>query len=46
MTITRGYKAFDLNWRRKGFQFEVGQTYVTNKPVEICESGFHFCDMY
>lgn len=44
MTITRGYKAFDRNWRCRGFQFEVGRTYSTNKPVEICKSGFHFCD--
>jgi hypothetical protein len=44
MTITRGYKAFDRNWRCKGFQFEVGRTYETNEPVEICKSGFHFCN--
>ena len=40
-----GYKGFDKNFKCKDFQYEVGQTYKFDGKVEICECGFHFCDM-
>lgn len=39
----KGYKAFKKDMTCRGFQFEEGQTYETDKAV-ICESGFHFCE--
>lgn len=49
---TKGYKAFLQN--EKGelytqpkderFYFKVGETYKIDGNVEICESGFHYCD--
>ena len=40
-----GYKGFDKNFKCKDFQYEVGQTYKFDGELEICECGFHFCDM-
>ena len=39
-----GYKAFnnDMTCMNK-FQYEVGKTYITKEPIQLCESGFHFC---
>jgi hypothetical protein len=38
----KGYKAFNKGLICKGFQFEEGKTYKTDKAV-ICQEGFHFC---
>ena len=37
------YKMFDENFKCRGFQYEVGATYKTDK-VEACEAGFHACE--
>jgi hypothetical protein len=42
--IVEGFKAFDKNFQCRGFQYEPGQTYTHKGSVEICESGFHFCE--
>ena len=39
-----GYKGFDKNFKCRGFQYEVGQTYKFDGELEICKCGFHFCD--
>jgi len=37
------YKGFDKDLRCKGFQYEVGKEYETER-AEICEEGFHACE--
>ena len=40
---TKGYKVFNPDWTCKGFQYEVGKTYVHDGQIAICKEGFHFC---
>ena len=37
------FKGFDKDLRCKGFQYEVGKEYETER-AEICEVGFHACE--
>lgn len=39
----KGYKVFNPDWTRRGFQYEVGKTFEENVTPECCEAGFHFC---
>ena len=41
--IIRGYKGFDKDLKCRGFQYEVGKEYSTDKAV-TCETGFHYCE--
>ena len=36
------YKGMEIDMTCKGFQYEVGKTYKTDK-VKLCERGFHAC---
>ena len=38
-----GYKGFDKNLQCRGFQYEVGKEYETDKAI-ACNTGFHFCE--
>ena len=39
----KAYKAFNDDMTCRGFQYEVGKSYDTDK-AELCASGFHTCD--
>ena len=39
----KSYKGMDKNMQCKGFQYEVGKTYETDKAV-VCQCGFHACE--
>ena len=40
----KGYKVFDKDWTCRGFKYEVGETYKHDGELELCGSGFHFCE--
>ena len=42
--IIVAYKGFDGNLACRGFQYDIGQTYVHKGDVEMCKSGFHACE--
>ena len=42
-TKIKGFKAFNPDWTCKDCKFEVGKTFEHKGKVEICTSGFHFC---
>lgn len=39
----KGYKGFNPDMTCRGFQYEVGKVYETDKPIALCAHGFHFC---
>ena len=41
--IIKGYKGFDKDLKCRGFQYEVGKEYSTDKAV-ACETGFQYCE--
>ena len=40
----KGYKVFKPDWKCRGFQYEVGQTYEMKGTPICCDHGFHFCN--
>ncbi|MBK9272778.1 MAG: hypothetical protein IPM48_14430 [Saprospiraceae bacterium] len=40
----KGFKAFDKDFKCNGFQYKEGETYEHKGKVELCKSGFHFCE--
>lgn len=45
-SITKGYKATNLDMTCFDFQFEMGKSFTVDndKPLEVCtDTGFHFC---
>ena len=43
MSRIKGYKVFDHDWTCRGFQYEVGKTFIHNGNIKMCGAGFHFC---
>ena len=41
--IITGYKAFDPDFKCRGFQYEVGKTFEHEGESTLCSKGFHFC---
>ena len=39
----KAYKGFNKDMTCRGFQYEEGKTYETDK-AELCNSGFHACE--
>ena len=39
----KAYKGFDKNLQCRGFQYEIGKEYETDR-AELCEAGFHACE--
>ena len=40
----RGYKMMESDMTCRGFQYEIGKEYSLEEKLQICESGFHFCE--
>lgn len=41
--MIHGYKGFDKDLKCRGFQYETGKEYSTDKAV-ACKTGFHYCE--
>ena len=39
----QGYKVFDPDWKCKGYQYKVGETFEEDVTPSCCNQGFHFC---
>ena len=39
-----GYKGFDKEWMCSGKKYAIGKTFIHKGKVELCRSGFHFCE--
>jgi len=39
----KAYKVFDSEWKCRGFQYKVGETYEMKEKPILCEQGFHAC---
>ncbi len=42
-TTVKGFKGFNNDLTCRGFQYEVGKTYKTDRDISLCDWGFHFC---
>ena len=42
--VISAFKGFDKDMRCRGYQFEIGNTYLHEGTVKACSSGFHSCE--
>jgi hypothetical protein len=40
----KGFKGTNFDMTCRGFQYEVGQTYIEEDGIKLCGKGFHFCE--
>ena len=38
------YKAFDKDFKCRGFQYEIGKEYSVPGKIKACQNGFHACE--
>jgi len=43
MSNIKGFKVFNSDWTCRGFKYKVGETFKHEGNIEMCGSGFHFC---
>ncbi len=43
--VTKGYKVTSPDMTCMGYQYELGKLYSHSGNVELCEEGFHFCNL-
>jgi hypothetical protein len=43
MKTLKAYKVFDENWKCRGFQYKIGESYSISGQSVLCERGFHAC---
>ena len=41
----KGFKGFKKDMTCQGHRFSEGETYKHEGPIELCKSGFHFCEL-
>jgi hypothetical protein len=39
----KAYKALNINMTCRGFKFEIGQKYIHDGDISLCDRGFHAC---
>ena len=39
----KGYKGMESDMTCRGFQYEIGKTYLADGDIKLCKNGFHFC---
>ncbi|MGN6417762.1 MAG: DUF7666 domain-containing protein [Pseudobacter sp.] len=42
--VTKGYKVTKQDMTCLNYQYEIGKRFKIDGPIEICETGFHFCE--
>lgn len=42
--VILAYKGFDKDFKCRGFQYEIGETYEISGEIKCCYSGFHACE--
>ncbi|MNW40411.1 Pentapeptide repeats (8 copies) [compost metagenome] len=42
--VVKGFKVFNPDWTCRSFQYALGGTYTHEGQMELCGSGFHFCE--
>jgi hypothetical protein len=40
----KGFKGFSKDFTCQGFQYKENEIYKTDKEIELCNRGFHFCE--